>query len=114
MILYLKFRINNLLISAVLLCAFMACRPVAERTIEISGIYCRPLLVGEATQTSAIFQARLTDKDTLIYEDIQDAAYDAQLHIENGDTVAFQDDIEYFADQMKIKVDDIKMVDDEN
>lgn len=44
------------------------------------------------------------------YERMSDAVYDAQNHIDNGDTVAFQDDKEYFADQMKISVDDIKEV----
>ena len=43
------------------------------------------------------------------YCSIQDAAIDAQQHIDNGDTVAFQDDVEYFAEQMKIEVDDITM-----
>jgi hypothetical protein len=45
------------------------------------------------------------------YEQMRDAVYDAQNHIDNGDTVAFQDDKEYFAEQMKIDVDDITMVD---
>lgn len=42
------------------------------------------------------------------YERMSDAIYDAQIHVENGDTVAFQDDKEYFAEQMKIDVDSIK------
>ena len=42
------------------------------------------------------------------YECLRDASFDAQNHIDNGDTVAFQDDKDYFADQMKINVADIK------
>jgi hypothetical protein len=45
------------------------------------------------------------------YDCLRDAVMDAECHIENGDTVAFQDDIEYFAEQLKISVNDIKMVD---
>lgn len=43
-------------------------------------------------------------------ESIRDAAYDAQNLIEGGDTVAFGDDKEYFAEQMKINVSDIQDV----
>ena len=45
------------------------------------------------------------------YDSVRHAADDASDHINNGDTVAFQDDKEYFAEQMKISVDDITMVD---
>ena len=41
-------------------------------------------------------------------ESIEDVAEDAQNIIDSGDTVAFGDDKEYFAEQMKISVDDIK------
>ena len=44
------------------------------------------------------------------YEDIHQAAYDATDHVNNGDTVAFGDDIDYFAEQMKISVDDITIM----
>jgi hypothetical protein len=44
------------------------------------------------------------------YETLRDAIYDAQDHIDNGNTVAFGDDIEYFAEQLKISVDSIKEV----
>ena len=43
-------------------------------------------------------------------ESIRDASYDAQQHIDNGDTVAFGDDKQYFADQMNVPVTDIKEV----
>lgn len=46
------------------------------------------------------------------YESMRDAVDDATDHITNGETVAFQDDIEYFAEQMKISQDDITKVDD--
>jgi len=38
-----------------------------------SNIFIQPLLVGEVTQTSAIFQSRLCASDTLIYESIHTA-----------------------------------------
>jgi hypothetical protein len=44
-------------------------------------------------------------------ESIEDAAEDGMVFVEGGETVAFQDDIGYFAEQMKISVDDIKMAD---
>ena len=43
-------------------------------------------------------------------DSISSIAYEAQDHIDNGDTVAFGDDKDYFAEQMKISVDDIKEV----
>ena len=43
-------------------------------------------------------------------DSIRDASHGSQHHIDNGDTVAFGDDREYFADQMKIDVADIKEV----
>jgi hypothetical protein len=46
------------------------------------------------------------------YDSVRDAADDANDHINNGDTVAFQDDVDYFAEQMKISKDDITMVED--
>jgi len=42
-------------------------------------------------------------------ESIADAAFDAQCHIESRYTVAFGDDVEYFAEQLKISKDNIKM-----
>lgn len=45
------------------------------------------------------------------YIDIKDACDDAQEHIFGGNTVAFGDDIEYFAEQMKIDQSKIRMVD---
>jgi len=42
-------------------------------------------------------------------ESISFAAGDAQEFVSSGETVAFQDDIEYFAEQMKISVDEITM-----
>jgi len=44
------------------------------------------------------------------YESMFAACSDAQIHIDGGNTVAFGDDIEYFAEQMKINQSDIKMV----
>jgi hypothetical protein len=44
------------------------------------------------------------------YYEFCDAEYDAKHEIDNGNTVAFGDDIEYFADQMKISVDSITEV----
>jgi len=44
-------------------------------------------------------------------ESVRAAAEDAQIFIEGGDTVAFGDDVGYFAEQMKIREDEIKMVD---
>ena len=46
------------------------------------------------------------------YDSVSAVAWDAQNHIDNGDTVAFGDDKEYFAEQMKIKEEDIKVVGD--
>jgi len=43
-------------------------------------------------------------------DSISSIAYEAQDHIDNGDTVAFGDDKDYFAEQMKISVDDIQEV----
>jgi len=40
---------------------------------QAGEIYSMPLLVGEVTRTSAIFQSRLCAKDTLIYSDVQSA-----------------------------------------
>ncbi len=45
-----------------------------------------------------------------IYDSIDHASYDAQNHIDNGNTVAFGDCIGYFADQMKINFLDIKQM----
>jgi hypothetical protein len=44
------------------------------------------------------------------FECFNDASYEAMDNIDNGNTVAFGDDIEYFAEQMKIKVTDIQEV----
>ena len=42
-------------------------------------------------------------------DSIEAAAEDAQEFIDSGETVAFGDDIGYFAEQMKIEEDEIKI-----
>jgi len=43
-------------------------------------------------------------------ETIESVARNTILHIENGEVVAFADDIEGFADEMEIEVADIEMI----
>ncbi len=43
-----------------------------QNTAHSPAIYNMPLLVGEVTQNSALLQARLTNADTLVFEDVHD------------------------------------------
>jgi len=47
------------------------------------------------------------------FNDIESASSDAQDHIDNGDIVAFCEDIDYFADKMNIIASNIQIVEGE-
>lgn len=57
-----------------------SCNDAQKTKEQAQDIYSMPLLVGEVSQTSAIFQSRLTVSDTLIYGDIH-----------QGDSIAHTD-----------------------
>ena len=47
------------------------------------------------------------------YDDVRDAADDAQCHVDNGNIVAFGDDFGCFVDEMGINESDIQVVEPE-
>ena len=76
----------SLFIPIINLILFAGCTPKAGTD---QMIYCVPLLVGEVSQTSAIFQSRLAESDSLVYENIHDAASIAKTDLKGVEGIAF-------------------------
>lgn len=83
LLLCLKVKIIIIFLSGVF---FFGCNH--KNTAKSPDIYCIPVLVGEVTQNSAVFQARLTASDTLVFDDIHDPENLANADVEGKEGIA--------------------------
>ena len=86
---FLKSKNKIAFIVACVACATFACNSKPQKSNEVLAIYSQPLLVGEVSQSSAIFQSRLTVNDTLIYGDIHNADSIANTDLQGAEGLAF-------------------------
>lgn len=80
--------IQNIKIIIILAVGFCyGCKSSQSAGNELN-IFSLPLLIGEVSQNSAVFQARLTTTDTLIYENIHDPPNLAEADVAGKEGIA--------------------------